>query len=541
LESFEYAAAQNQLDNAFIYGMRYCTFCVESIPKHDYYSSSKFQALKSKTSRQVADVLTKLEHVADLMDMEEIEKERVRKEKEEAERLERERRREAERDKQLAELEARINSFKTADMQSSTATANSSKPDPNQSLEHSAFAKLQMLSGGNKGPAPAPTAPNSHGGIDPPTTDLSQLQPVPPPTVEDASSDEEDDYDDDDGQGGSGAPPPPSYNQASALRQSSYFGPGRDGDDDNSKPKKSVSFSATNQVKLIPPNNKHSRDNGPPSYNDATDSSSNNATKKIKRKKKRKLNIKQVVQIANREYAEHIQSGKIQISKLGTYQGRVRGSTNGCTVISALCASRHLETQTGLTTSLANQVIDQMCVPLLRKIRTKLQLGDGSLIIPSDVHDHLVDAKLLFQHKFVGAAGGNILDPEHLGPVLEYLHFGCDNPKEAAKTGSGHRKAAATLFFKEHVISIVKFPTSTTEAVYDLIDSLPKGGTGVGSRTRCHGIDALRVLLQWYACSKFSPSNIQYLSSHPWEESMADFDPRVFQAFVWSDRPMPKQ
>ena len=40
----------------------------------------------------------------------------------------------------------------------------------------------------------------------------------------------------------------------------------------------------------------------------------------------------------------------------------------------------------------------EQCVPLLRKIRSKLGLDGSALIIPSDVHDYLVDHKWLFQH-----------------------------------------------------------------------------------------------------------------------------------------------
>jgi hypothetical protein len=190
-----------------------------------------------------------------------------------------------------------------------------------------------------------------------------------------------------------------------------------------------------------------------------------------------------------------------------------------------------METHGGVTDAQITSVVDKECVPILRAIRNKLDLGGASLIIPSDVHDYLVDHKLLFQHKFVGAAGGNIVDPTHAGELINLLQG------EPGKTS--HLKAAATLFFREHVVSIVKFPTSSTDAIYDMVDSLPTCN-GRGSRTRCHSLDALKVHLGWYCTRKFSDSNVTYIERNKWDDNMADFDPRVFQAFVWADLPKPQ-
>jgi hypothetical protein len=187
-----------------------------------------------------------------------------------------------------------------------------------------------------------------------------------------------------------------------------------------------------------------------------------------------------------------------------------------------------METRRGVDDDQVQSVIDRECVPLLRSIRNKLDLGAASLIIPSDVHDYLVDKKLLYQHKFAGAAGGNIVDPQHSGELLNLLRG------EPGKTA--HLKAAATLFFREHVVSIVKFPQGQNgeDAIYDMIDSLPTLN-GRGSRTRCHSLEAFRVHLAKYCTQKLSDANLKYIEKNPWDDSMADFDPRVFQAFVWMD------
>jgi hypothetical protein len=89
-------------------------------------------------------------------------------------------------------------------------------------------------------------------------------------------------------------------------------------------------------------------------------------------------------------------------------------------------------------------IIDHKAGPILREIRHKVVLGPHALIIPSDVHNHLVDRKILRQKHFSGAAGGNIMDRAHYGEFLRLLALGEDGK-------SGANKAAATLFFQEHV------------------------------------------------------------------------------------------
>jgi hypothetical protein len=457
--------------------------------------------------------MTQLELVAEWMDAEEMERDRQRQiilKKQQEERL---RRQQQEEKRQYHELQRRIAEQKNYSEQQRP----SSTTDGAASIEESAFAKLKRLS---QPQTPTPPTQPSHGAepdghsfgmsdsdrrIDP------DQQPFPPPLLPPSES----------GDGGdknkllpSSVPPaaPPSYHQileTSRLANHSYFGPGAEA------PK-----GRTNSNKISPAPEL-------PSYDQI-----------VPKKPKRVLSVRKLKEQSQRLYAQYQQKGLIQVSALATYQGRNGASTNGCTVISALVAARHLQTHGGVTDVQVNHVIDTECGPLLKEIRSKLQLSESSLIIPSDVHDHLVDRHILLQHKFVGAAGGNIVDPDHLGQVLRLL-------EGDAKDKTRHLKSAATLFFHEHVVSIVKFPTSPTEAVYDLVDSLPTVQSTMGSsrasRTRCKDMATLRALLQWYACRKFSDSNCTYMERNPWDESMADFDPRVFQAFVWADVAKPRK
>jgi hypothetical protein len=197
-----------------------------------------------------------------------------------------------------------------------------------------------------------------------------------------------------------------------------------------------------------------------------------------------------------------------------------------------LVVSQHLKTPGNVTDGAIVNVIDKECPPLLRDIRNKLELEGDALIIPSDVHDYLVDHKILIQEKFAGACGGNILDELHTNEFLKILSSGENGNASDKKTG-------AALFFHEHVVSIVKCHLGGGKYCFDLVDSMPRlvdpqdSNRLMASRTRCHSLEAFASLLKWYACGKFSPSNCTYIDRNDWDECMADFDPRVFQAFVW--------
>ena len=474
LASFEVAFEKKRLDEAYVYGMRYCTFCVKGIAKHDYYRASKFDKLRNLTNDRVTKVLTKLEQVADWMDEEERKREEQYKEilrRQKEERLRKQQ-------QKLDELQKRVNKQKEG------------QQNQTESVQESAFAKLQRLNGPLDPPpalAPQPihppeTSTNKRISFEPDGLhlDASSLPPpLLPPSV--------------DGGQGSDENAPPSYQDIV-----NYFGPSSGDESGQKAPLQEPAVPSYDQVVQKP------------------------------RQPKRKLSIRQYIAMAERMYVKFQQERKIIVSALNTYQGRVNGSTNGCTVISACVVSKHLQTHGGVTDAHISNIVDRDCIPLLRTIRNKLGLSGSSLIIPSDVHDHMVDHKLLYQHKFVEAVGGNIVDPEHLGQLYDLLR--------GVPGKTQHLKAAATLFFREHVISIVKFPTSPTEAIYDMVDSMPTCN-GRASRTRCMSLEALKVQLEWYSSHKFSDSNCTYIERNRWNDSMADFDPRVFQAFIWADKP----
>jgi len=151
------------------------------------------------------------------------------------------------------------------------------------------------------------------------------------------------------------------------------------------------------------------------------------------------------------------------------------------------------------------------------------------------------DEKILKQEMFVGVCG---LDGDHMNEFLNLLQYGDDlgggGGGNVANRKTEQKKVAAALFFHEHVISIMKVVLPDGSSWYDIVDSLPQRSRdhydklGV-TRTRCKDRESLQSVLQWYACSKFSPADEKYIDTNEWDDVMCNFDPRVFQAFVWKE------
>lgn len=302
----------------------------------------------------------------------------------------------------------------------------------------------------------------------------------------------------------------------------------------------------------------------------------------------------------NRKMAQHYhgrfselrnkrQNNGIQIYKIPTFQGRIPGSINGCTVIAPLlCISFFNEAHNGsskdglgLSDEAIEHVIDVMTPTLLPRVRGHLGLCKDAFIVPSDVHDYLIDHNYLSTCQFVNVVGGNIFDDDHLNELIASLTQ--DSPQSSSLHG---KRIGATLFFLEHVVAIHRLQRVVTssfnnssscvtncssrsreiqnqviqsdeEVFFELIDSLPHEGTfqqfyhhpyAVGehnrpsvqheeqysARMRCYDVTSFKVMLRWYAYSKLSDQNFSYMDQYSWDNAKTDFDPRVFQAFVWS-------
>jgi hypothetical protein len=243
-----------------------------------------------------------------------------------------------------------------------------------------------------------------------------------------------------------------------------------------------------------------------------------------------------------------------------TYQGRLPGSINGCTVIAPLLCIHHFHSSwgddhgpdMGLSNETIEQVIDEETAAILPEVRMKLGLTKDALIIPSDVHDYLIEHSLLSTEQFVTVCGGNILEAAHVDDFVQQLASPPNHNNDPGKQLEG-KNIAATLFFHEHVLTIHKLLRDDGgDAWYDWVDSLPAEATfrlpyddddddesadvdPYAVRVRCTDVEALKALIRWYACSRFSEENEQYIDMYAWDDREADFDPRVFQAFIWTE------
>mmetsp|Transcript_27303 Transcript_27303/g.41092 ORF Transcript_27303/g.41092 Transcript_27303/m.41092 type:complete len:80 (-) Transcript_27303:1253-1492(-) len=55
------------------------------------------------------------------------------------------------------------------------------------------------------------------------------------------------------------------------------------------------------------------------------------------------------------------------------------------------------------------------------------------------------------------------------------------------------------------------------------------------ARIRCCSMKSLHAALRWYACSKFTSEDKKFIDTYQWDHVNVDFDPRVFQGFIWSE------
>jgi hypothetical protein len=171
-----------------------------------------------------------------------------------------------------------------------------------------------------------------------------------------------------------------------------------------------------------------------------------------------------------------LSSKTIEIIKLATFQGRLSStprydSTNGCTVISPLIVATHIYPiktanssnqpatyKRGISNMDINEIIDKRAPPILQTVRAKLGLEQHALIIPSDVHDYLVDERILPQEKFVGVCGGNILNPDHWKVLMDMLLNGRGGDEKVdprkQKIGAGEfREEIILIQFRIHQLN----------------------------------------------------------------------------------------
>jgi hypothetical protein len=89
LQRFYTAVDNNKLDEAYIYGLRFAQFSAKVLPKHDYYKvkQREYVQLRKDNQNDLKKVIDALEQVVNMMDLEELERQEIRRREQEAMRL----------------------------------------------------------------------------------------------------------------------------------------------------------------------------------------------------------------------------------------------------------------------------------------------------------------------------------------------------------------------------------------------------------------------------------------------------------------------
>ncbi|CAB9510801.1 expressed unknown protein [Seminavis robusta] len=148
--AFQLALDERRLDDAYVFGLRFATFSLEGLPKHgNYQRQNKMQRVKN--SRQVDQVLQKMELVATRMDAEERLKEKLRRQAQERKKREELARKQEEDQKQKAELSKKQRHADILRQQREELVAQrvmeklQKQKDEKQKLEQRALEKLKLL------------------------------------------------------------------------------------------------------------------------------------------------------------------------------------------------------------------------------------------------------------------------------------------------------------------------------------------------------------------------------------------------------------
>ncbi len=196
-ELFESNMDDHHLDHAYVYGIRFAKFSAEALPQHDYYKAPRreLQTLRKKNQTDLKAVISALEKVVELMDLEELEKAEIRRREEEAlrkikEREERMRKEEEDRlaQKQLADrLKALDTMFPETPSGIGESQTNAEVDLPSYEDAKAMMNKINDMPIGGDMPPPIP-----YSAVSPsqtvPTLPSNEGPPPPPPSYSDLLS-----------------------------------------------------------------------------------------------------------------------------------------------------------------------------------------------------------------------------------------------------------------------------------------------------------------------------------------------------------------
>jgi len=236
-----------------------------------------------------------------------------------------------------------------------------------------------------------------------------------------------------------------------------------------------------------------------------------------------RLSIFEEKAVCNSQFEQLYQSGQIDFMILGSSQGRHalrdpnHDSTDGCSIIAGLNVVNHISTldiDDVITNETIDDIMDNCAPPILREIRETSRLSGN--IDWDTVFDYFQGKHLLHPNNQYYCMGGNILDKDFINNEVITTLLNRNELFPLSKSG-------AILTFKKHIVSILQIPRRDGGCWYDLIESLPKEGFGsCGYRARAHGVESLAIMIQWYAFSRYSDDDLNYIHSNQY-----DLEPRM--------------
>ena len=124
-----------------------------------------------------------------------------------------------------------------------------------------------------------------------------------------------------------------------------------------------------------------------------------------RKRSKDELSISLLSQYHHEDFDALRDNGRILVSTVPTWQGRVPDSTNGCTVIALLLCIHHFHNigqipDNGLSDQIILTVIDDETPNILPMVRKKLGLVKDAFLIPADSHEMLMEEQLMCPEQF---------------------------------------------------------------------------------------------------------------------------------------------
>lgn len=136
LDAFQKAVDGRRLDEAYVYGLRFAAFGVESLPKHKDWRKTTYTKQKRRNAKQVEKVISMMEIIKQRMDAEELvlqEQRRVQEEIRQEEEMARQKQRELEQERARQEQQRKEQELKATEEELS------------KRIEQSALAKLLAM------------------------------------------------------------------------------------------------------------------------------------------------------------------------------------------------------------------------------------------------------------------------------------------------------------------------------------------------------------------------------------------------------------